>query len=323
MPGLTCGSHSRYTAGCEACQARSRRYNKTRKAAIAAGTWQPPVPAARVRAHLARLVRQRMTIREIAAAAGLAEGTLYDIHGGRGRTTVVGAIAAKVLAVKPSRRPEDTPPRGNRGMVKALATRRRVQALAWMGHSTESQAVAAGVAASVLRKITTRPDVPSYSEWVHPETEQRIAALYDRWWQTRGPSERSSDLAAKNEWHGPLAWDDDTIGDPKAKPGQAPRCTPRSARSDASVRGALAGLLPASDLTTAERIEVVTALVARGWADERIGEWLRWGDTPEQWRANACKCRRDHHIAAAPRRLREMAIEDGYQRARYLAHTAA
>lgn len=50
------------------------------------------------------------------------------------------------------------------------------------------------------------------------DTHQRIVDLYDRLSMQHGPSNSSRIRATKKGWAPPLAWDDDTIDDPKASP---------------------------------------------------------------------------------------------------------
>lgn len=314
MAGRGCIEHVKFRAGCEQCQHVARRYHHRRHAAIAAGTWQYPVPIREVRAHIEQLVRRGMSVRAIGRAAYVSECTLTDIRNDRRRRTVTGHIAAQILAVPlPA---AGTPPRA--GLVDATATRRRIQAMAWMGHPVDAQAREVGVNPPSMHRIVTAN--PRWRrQWVTVDVEQRIAALYDRWSLTRreitGNNVRAT--AIKHGWHGPYAWDDETIGDPKTKPQVD---APRPRRTDvlaSNVEGAVAGDFTRAELTTAEAIEVVERLSARGWDGRRIGEWLRWGDTPEQRRDNANKFRRDHDIGAAPELARLIAITELKQRREY------
>ena len=53
---------------------------------------------------------------------------------------------------------------------------------------------------------------------VNRDTYQAVADLYDRLSMTPGPSQEARDRAKRKGWRPPLAWDDDSIEDPEAKP---------------------------------------------------------------------------------------------------------
>ena len=55
-------------------------------------------------------------------------------------------------------------------------------------------------------------------EQVAVATAQLVRELYDELAMVTGPSQRARTLAAKHGWAPPLAWDDETIDDPAARP---------------------------------------------------------------------------------------------------------
>ena len=129
----------------------------------------PPYPATGpgpARTHVRRLRRDGGTYRGIAAAAGLAPATVYDLARGRGRPTRV--TTAAVLALTSKSVP--------RGRVDAGGTRLRLRALHVMGHGSARIARALGV-----REMTIRQIVRGDARTVSPELRNTVADLYDAW----------------------------------------------------------------------------------------------------------------------------------------------
>jgi len=98
-----------------------------------------------------------------------------------------------------------------RGLIEASGTRRRLQALAAIGHTL----------ADLDRRLGYSPGRCSNTmrrRWVTPRVHHEIARLYDALWNVPGTSDITRKRAAANGWAVPLAWDDATIGDPDAQP---------------------------------------------------------------------------------------------------------
>lgn len=99
----------------------------------------------------------------------------------------------------------------------ATGTRRRLEALMTLGYSSSEIGAGAGLSRhaihQVMRERATR---------VYRTNAAAIAAFYDQHWDKPAPESFASNyvqrLAAKRGYAPPLAWDDDTIEDPKAKP---------------------------------------------------------------------------------------------------------
>jgi len=99
-------------------------------------------------------------------------------------------------------------PRGD-----VVGTARRLQALVAAGYSQ----------AQIAREMSTHESwvsrlVNEYGHNVNAETVARVKALYDRLAMTPGPSDRARRQARARKWAPPLAWDDDEIDNPAAKP---------------------------------------------------------------------------------------------------------
>jgi transcriptional regulator with XRE-family HTH domain len=199
----------------------------------------PPHPVAGpgpARAHVRRLRQAGGTYRGIAAAAGLAPATIYDLD--RGRARPKRGTSAAVLTVTSKNLP--------RGRVDAGGTRLRLRALHVMGHGSARIARALGVREMTIRQIT-RGDARTVS----PKLRDQVADLYDAWWDKRAPArtrfDRGAATAARKRaiagnWCAPAALDDDQLDTPGYRPeygwkpatgtGIAPEIRPRPRRRD-------------------------------------------------------------------------------------------
>lgn len=95
--------------------------------------------------------------------------------------------------------------------IDATGTRRRIRALMWMGWSQESIGRQLGVTSPAVRGWLRGRSVLR-------TTAGRVAELYDRLWCVPGPNVKAHHYAAARGWPSPLAWDDDEIDDPAARP---------------------------------------------------------------------------------------------------------
>ena len=175
----------------------------------------PPYPAAGpvpARAHVRRRRQNGSTYRGIAAAAGLAPATIYDLARGRGQPTR--GTAAAVLAV--------TSQTLSRGRVDAGGTRLRLRALHVMGHGSARIARALGVREKTIRQI-----VRGDARTVSPKLRDQVAELYDAWWDKRAPArtrfDRGAATAARKpaiagNWCAAAALDDDLLDIPGYRP---------------------------------------------------------------------------------------------------------
>ncbi|MDX3068434.1 hypothetical protein PV518_40840 [Streptomyces sp. ND04-05B] len=159
------------------------------------------IPTDRITGHIAVLQQAGWTNTEIADTAGVDRRTIHNIlHGYVARTHR--PTAAAILAL----RPEDVPNR-----VPAIGTRRRIQALAYMGWPIAHIGAAAGMRGTQVNELMAgrRKRIPR-------EQAEAVAALFRARLMTPGPSARTRATAARNGWASPLAWDD--IDDPAEKP---------------------------------------------------------------------------------------------------------
>lgn len=163
------------------------------------------VDVAEVRAHLATLRAAGMTWRAISEVCGVTSSALCAI--GLGQTSTVNAARAhRILAVRPGA----VYARANTaGHVPAVGARRRIRALLAIGWTHARIAEAAGIPPRRPALILSQA-----GGMVTLDAHDRIADAYDELSMRQGPSVRNRRLG----YPPPLAWDDETIDDPRARP---------------------------------------------------------------------------------------------------------
>jgi len=106
--------------------------------------------------------------------------------------------------------------------IPAAGTQRRIQALMALGWTSTDIAQVCGYRHrnSVLRVLNGQGGRPC--RWVERQTFRNIAAAYERLSMTlpeqTGYRKRARTIAQSKGYAPPLAWDDDSIDDPAAKP---------------------------------------------------------------------------------------------------------
>lgn len=231
--------------------------------------------------HLRYLVANDMSHGQIGKSAGVAQSTVSQLLSGQ-RTSVMSDTAHKLLAVQVT-------DRSGTYMAPAVGAMRRLQALYWMGHRSQAIADVTGLHEDTVLGLAR-------GRWERT-TSDRISAVcqaYDELAMGYGDSPRARQFAVDNCWHGPLAWDDDTIDDPAALPATdavAPVVTEGGNVADRWLMG------ESVILGREDRREVLTHLYE--WTSDTTEEIaLRMGMTP----------------AAAERaweRIKERATQDG------------
>lgn len=163
--------------------------------------WRDAAPARR---HVAALRELGWTYAQIAEAAGLSKWVPHNLA--TGRTAHVWPESERAILAVP------LVPRSSRRGVDSAGTRRRVQALAWMGWPAAEVARRAGI---THRALATQ---------IHPNRRvsyalaRRVAAVYDELSGVRGPSVQAAARARQLGHAPPAAWDEGEIDDPAAKP---------------------------------------------------------------------------------------------------------
>lgn len=205
---------------CDACREVCRDYERWRLRQKAYGR-TAYVDAAPVRAYIRGLRAAGLGWKRVADRAGIAESTMWKlIYGDPKRRQapsrrVRRRTARAILAVTC-----DLDALGATVHVPAVGTARRLRALVAIGWSQSKLAQMLGKLPANLGKTMT-------SEQVAAGTARAVRDLYDRLWDRPPPestwSERQSasrarNLARRNGWVPPLAWDDDALDDPEAVP---------------------------------------------------------------------------------------------------------
>ncbi|MDT0302949.1 hypothetical protein [Streptomonospora wellingtoniae] len=161
--------------------------------------WRDAAPA---RAHIRRLRDLGWTWQQIGEAAGLSTWVpLRVATDGPGRH--VRADTEKALLSVP---PE---PRGSHRGTDSAGTRRRVQALAWMGWPAAEVARRAGVNPRSLQALMQPSRRLSF------DLAARVARAYEELCMAPGPSKVAAGKARQLGFLPPLAWDADLIDLPE------------------------------------------------------------------------------------------------------------
>ena len=212
----TTTAYMQHGCRCDVCRTSHSRHQKRYRLDRARGV-QRLVDAQPLREHVDKLTQAGMSQWDITIAAGWkSRNALADAYR---RAHVTPATLARVLAV-------NAPPVSRlNGYVDATGSRRRLQALAVMGWPTRRIAHELGN----LDPQTYQYIQSGRTKTIRRRTAQAIAELYDRLWNQHGPSPKSAAVARSKGWAPPLAWDDDFLDDPQAKP-HSGRWSPKTMR---------------------------------------------------------------------------------------------
>ncbi len=219
------------------------------------------VPATDTRAKLQELVDAHVPVRAIARASGLSDTAIAHIIDGRHEQVqrqTAARIASLTLNDVYARAPGSVPSVGAVRRVQAL------MALGWRKADLEAEGVPTG------QLVTRSRDLISVEGW------RQVRDVYDRLSMTLGPSQAARDRAAARGYHPPLAWDDETIDDPRATPqhGGPVEAAVDWVVVDRVVAGGSAGARCDTDLqlTQDERVAAIRRLSTAGSCDREIAE---------------------------------------------------
>jgi len=211
-PGIGCR--------CGRCTNANRAEAAHRSRMIAYGRWQPYVDAGPAREHVRTLAGAGIGWKRAAGLAGVSTGSMSKlVYGGPGNRPPARRIrpetAARILAVRAA--PEAL---GGAALVDATGTRRRLQALVACGYSKSRLAERLGMLPGNFAQVMTRGQVQA-------GTERAVRALYDGLWDVppgesghreRISVSRAGRYARERGWAVPMAWDDEALDDPAARP---------------------------------------------------------------------------------------------------------
>lgn len=215
IPHGTISGRKQHNCRCEPCTDAIREYDRTRARLRRQGRPTTDlVDAEPARTHLRNLLAAGHALPSLASAAGMRKddfaSVLYPVRGSLAKRIRAGR-ARRILAVPLPEVPPSTTAR-----VPGVGTRRRVQALAAMGHPVSWQAREIGVLPQDLRDFVWSTAGASRG------LAEAVRGLYDRWWDVRPAPcpvvTQVVEVARRHGWAPPLAWDDDEIDDPAAVP---------------------------------------------------------------------------------------------------------
>ena len=228
------GTYAKYViekCRCPECRQANTSYEREAKRRRTIEYWHPErsryVDAEPIRQHLHTLSAQGMGWKRVADAAGVAQSTVYPIlygcypdrAGAREyrppRKRVSRTLADKLLAVKVDL--------ADGRHVDSTGTTRRLRALVAIGWSGAKLARALDMLPTNFARLL-------HSTTVTAATARATRILYDRLWDTPPPepdahqrqaASRARNMARRHGWPPPLAWDDDDIDNPDARPAEA------------------------------------------------------------------------------------------------------
>lgn len=203
---------------CRPCRDSAVAYEANRKRQVAYGRWTPYIDAGPARAHVLELMAAGMGWKRVARVAGVTPTIVSRLlygkaeNGSRPQPRIRAERAERILAVRFSPAPSTK--------VDATGTHRRLQALGALGWSGGRLAARLGLSRANYGTML-------HSARVTARRAEDVARLYDELWQTPPPEDtvrerqalsRTRRHASAAGWVPPLAWDDDTIDDPAARP---------------------------------------------------------------------------------------------------------
>jgi transcriptional regulator with XRE-family HTH domain len=190
-------------------------YQTYRNKQVAYGRWQTVmVDAGPVRAHLLALRAAGIGNRRIGELSGVSRSALQKMSRNRPgtdqplRSNVWRSTANRILAI-----PLEVDNRGYGVRIDSTGSLRRLRALQAIGWTQTEIAHRIGWTLQNLNRYFI-----SDPARINRGTAVTIAKVFNELQLIPGPSERSRRHARKHGWAPPLAWDEDTIDDPAAKP---------------------------------------------------------------------------------------------------------
>lgn len=251
----------------DAKRAADARWKARRRRLIGYGQWEPFVDAEPVRAHVRAIQETGLSTKLLEGVLDLPRCAFKNLMwGSNGRppaTKVRKETAAIVLAFWPSL--DDF---ADCSRIDPTGSRRRMQAMATLGWTNSYVAERIGLRPTNLRRGLCQERLTAwlargirdvYNEvWMRPPMESEVSA-----WVAL----RAVRAAQQKGWDGPLAWDDETIDDPRAVP-----------QTDAAAPAATEGGNVADRWLMGE--SVILGAEDRKQVLQHLFEWTN--DTPEE-----------------------------------------
>lgn len=185
-----------------AVDSKRRKYGLCRTHWESAALPSRRVDAGPTRAHVEALLALRWSFAAIASRTGLGRTTIRETRTvAKVRRSTEDAILALPLVRYP----------GKNVLVDATGTRRRIEALAYLGHPLVSYELKVGRCRGRVGKAVA-------TGWASAYIADGVARVYRELENTIGPSDLSRKRAQKRGFAGPAAWDGRDMDDPKAQP---------------------------------------------------------------------------------------------------------
>jgi hypothetical protein len=253
---------------CAPCVIAGRRNRKAGEYRTVTGT-HSHVPADRAREHVHGLL-EVLTVGQVQRRSGVDRTAIRVLIGGFParpaskritRTTEAALLAVQAVHVGPE----------TGGLVDGTGTRRRLRALVALGWPARHLGDRLGFSSRTNWYLTS-PDIVDAAP-VRASTRDAVRGLYDELSFTLPPpsrfATRARNLATARGWRPPLAWDDETIDDPRVRPNRGTGLVREGAVFDEiAVERALHG--DKVHLRPGERAEVVRRLTAQGLSAKQI-----------------------------------------------------
>ncbi|MFF4791903.1 helix-turn-helix domain-containing protein [Streptomyces sp. NPDC001276] len=236
------GNTTRQPCRCRTCINGWTRAGQKRLLARLAGR-PATIPAEPVTSHLAELAAANMSPRQIAILAGVDVSTVRS-HAAGEFPVIWRTTAEKILAVRPGQHATD-------GWMSPLGAVRRCHALYTLGHGPRT--IAAAHPDLTLR--TVEYVVRGTRQYITVAVHNAICEVYRTLCQVPGTSSQAKLRAAKEGWHGPLAWDD--IDDPNCQPDTGGVTVWRSRRPKAVIDRSRVAKLTAQGHSAAQIAEII------------------------------------------------------------------
>lgn len=156
--------------------------------------------------HYAQLRSAGYTIGDMVRLTGVNHTTLWYIATGRNSGRIRRDTHDRIVRIAVPRRILNS-----EAHIPSVGTHRRLHALMAIGWRLTDIGAELGMSGQAVTSYLQRDTVQATSAVA-------VAELFNRWQLTPGPSDVARDRAQRKGWHPPLAWDEDTIDDPKAQP---------------------------------------------------------------------------------------------------------
>jgi len=204
---------------CRPCRDANRAYEKdlTRRHLYGKVVYVPAAPA---RAHIVALMAGGMGLKRIVAVSDISQGLLWKLIYGKRRPDGTRTTSQRIRPVTEQTILAITLDLAGGARIDSTGTTRRIQALVAIGWSQSKIAARLGIGRSNFTAIAQgRTQVTT-------ARAKAVADLYDQLWNTAPPQaghrdkiaySRSIRYAALARWAVPMAWDDETIDDPKVR----------------------------------------------------------------------------------------------------------